>query len=226
MPPRFDAVAFDLDGTLYPNREFFVRLAPFAARNARLLRAFGRARGIIRGEQELSPDVARHDFYDYQARLVADILGRPADETRARIETLMYRGWEPIFSRVRLFPRARALLDDIRGAGMRLGLLSDFPPVTKLANLGLAGIWDAVLCSEEVGALKPSALPFGALARELGVPAGRVLYVGNSRRYDVEGAARAGMGTALVERGFLPSDGPSADFAFRDYRQLRAFLLE
>jgi len=223
MAPKFSAVAFDLDGTLYPNRRLYVKLAPFAIRNWRLLLAFSKAREAIRREQEESPALVRRDFYDHQARLTAERLSASADAVKRRIETLMYRGWEPLFSKVRLFPHARELLAELKAAGLKLGLLSDFPPVTKLKNLGLSGLWDAVLCSEETGALKPSAHPFNVMAESLGCPPAEILYVGNSRRFDVAGALRAGMKAALLSGSAAGS--PEADFTFRDYRKLREFVL-
>jgi len=224
MTSKFSAVAFDLDGTLYPNRRLYTRLMPFAVRHWRLLLAFSRARDIIRREQKESPELVRTDFYDYQAELTAKILNTPADATKNKIETLMYRGWEPLFSKVRLFPEVRELLAELRAAGLKLGLLSDFPPEKKLENLGLAGLWDTVLCSERIGALKPSVHPFVELADRLGCPPGQILYVGNSRRYDVAGSLQAGMKAALLSG--RKSGTPTADLTFRHYRQLRDFVLK
>ena len=164
------------------------------------------------------------DFYEYQARLVADLLNAPPDRIGEDIERLIYRGWEPHFLRVRLFPYAGELLAELRAARLKLGLLSDFPPQAKLKNLGIADFWDAVICSEAVGALKPALRPFICLAEALGCAPDRVLYVGNSYRYDVLGARRAGMKTALItSRGRAKS---SADFTFHNYRKLRDFVLQ
>jgi len=223
MKPKFSAIAFDLDGTLYPNRHLYTRLLPFGVRNWRLLLAFSKAREIIRQEQEKFPESVRPDFYDHQARLTAAMLNAPADVIKQKIETLMYRGWEPLFSTIKLFPQVRELLVELRAAGLKLGMLSDFPPKAKLENLGLAGLWDTELCSEEVGALKPSVHPFNAMADALGCPPGEILYVGNSRRYDVVGALRSGMKAALLSRR---TGNPKADFTFLDYRQLRNFVLK
>jgi len=223
MTPKFGAVAFDLDGTLYPNRRLYRRLVPFVLANPRLMLAFSKARGVIRREQESEPGLRREDFYRYQAALTAGFLGGDTGVVAGKIEAMMYRGWEPLFTKIRLFARARELLVDLRAAGVKLALLSDFPPEAKLANLGIGDLWDAVLCSERTGALKPSPVPFLETAAALGCRPQDILYVGNSRRYDVAGAARAGMKTALVSRS---SGGvPRADFTFRDYRQLRAFVL-
>jgi putative hydrolase of the HAD superfamily len=225
------AVAFDLDGTLYPNYNLNLRLLPFLVRHLRFMRAFGRARNIIRREQEaqaapaLTPSSAP-DFYERQARLVAEQLKAQKEEIRERIDRLIYRGWEPFFLKIKLFPHVREVLGEMKAAGLKLGLLSDFPPGTKLEYLGLSDIWDTVLCTESIGALKPAIQPFEELAKALACPSEKILYVGNSRRYDVAGAKGAGMKAALLNLGFPVISGIKADFTFRDYRQLRNYMLK
>ncbi|MDR0583767.1 MAG: HAD family hydrolase [Treponema sp.] len=246
MRSGIEAVAFDLDGTLYPNYRLYIRLIPFALKELPLLRALGRARTIIRAGQEAGDRTGRcrgalrgeapsaelsSGFYDYQAAIIADILRAPPELVKEKTERLIYRGWEPHFKKIRLFPHVKETLAVLRQAGFRLGMLSDFPPETKLACLGIGDCWDAALCSERLGALKPDRRPFDALAGALGLPPERILYVGNSFRYDVEGANRAGMRTALL-RGILSETGArsggcgcSPDFTFHDYRQLRDYML-
>jgi putative hydrolase of the HAD superfamily len=108
-----------------------------------------------------------------------------------------------------------------------LGLLSDFPPETKLGYMGLSGIWDAVLCSECCGALKPHPVSFQELAAAMSLPPEQILYVGNSHAYDVIGANRAKMKTAWIKPKFFPSGKkePAPDFIFTNYRQLYEFML-
>jgi putative hydrolase of the HAD superfamily len=228
MSRKFDAIAFDLDGTLYSSLRLNVRLLPFLPVHWRLLVAFGKARDIIRREQKQYPSFVLPDFYDYQAQLAAGLLNKPADKVKEEIERLIYRGWEPLFLKIKLFPHVREVLDELKAAGFKLGLLSDFPPNVKLENMGIAAYWDTVLCSEIIGALKPSGRPFSELALALGCPPERILYVGNSYNYDVAGSARAGMKSALLAGRLSPrrSAKPEADFTFRDYRQLRNFVLQ
>ncbi|MDR2922490.1 MAG: HAD family hydrolase [Treponema sp.] len=239
MMSEISAVAFDLDGTLYPNYSLNIRLLPFLFRHWRLMLAFGRARDIIRREQaSLSPApsapsmtamtaaAAMPDFYERQAQLVAGQLNARKDEIRERIDRLIYRGWEPMFLKIKPFPRVKEILTELRSAGLKLGLLSDFPPETKLEYLGLSGLWDTVLCTENIGALKPAAQPFEELAKALGCRPAQILYVGNSGPYDVQGAKRAGMKAALLKAGLPVITGNKADFTFHDYRQLRNFMLE
>ncbi|MDR0670589.1 MAG: HAD family hydrolase [Treponema sp.] len=227
MKSALEAVAFDLDGTLYPNYRLNIRLIPFALRELPLLLAFGRARNRLRsGKEPEARILPGEDFYAAQARLVAAALRTPGPHPRDRIERLIYRGWEAHFSGIKLYPHVRETLDRLRRAGLKLALLSDFPPEQKLRNLGLGGIWDLVLCSEVLGALKPDPLPFMELIRGLGLEPGRILYVGNSVSYDIRGAKAAGLRAALVSP-FPGSQNRTsgADFRFHDYRKLAHYVL-
>lgn len=221
MNRDFDAVAFDLDGTLYPNYSLYIRLIPFIIKEHRLLRAMGKARDALRSAAQ------EGRFYDLQARIMAEILKQDPQSVKDRTERLIYRGWEPIFKTVKTFPGVRETLSDFKNAGLPLGLLSDFPPERKLEYLGLTDMWDAVLCSEVVGSLKPHRSSFLTLARSLRTEPERILYVGNSVEYDVRGAKGVGMRTALIT--LWPrkrrSKNAEADFIFSDYRQLRGYVL-
>jgi putative hydrolase of the HAD superfamily len=230
MKKDISAVAFDLDGTLYPNYRFYLRLVPFILKEQRLLRALGKARSILRRknrEEGGAPSPPADPFYQLQSRVMADILKDDPERVKNKTETLIYRGWEPIFTRIKLFPHVRETLRALRAAGLKLGLLSDFPPEFKLENLKLEGFWDTVLCSEMTGRLKPDPVPFLELARRLGFPPGEILYVGNSVSYDIIGAKKLGMKAALVVPRLWTIKGSpgGADFVFHDYRQLRNYVL-
>jgi putative hydrolase of the HAD superfamily len=214
-------VAFDLDGTFYPNHRFYVRLLPFILKEYQYLWAFGKARNALREE------FREGEFYDLQARLMGDILKQDWADIRDRTERLIYRGWEPIFKKVKLYPHVRETLGVFKEKGLTLGLLSDFPPALKLEYLGLNSFWDTVICSEQTNRLKPDQTPFLELARQMGLPPEQILYVGNSVPYDIVGSKQAGMKAALIASNPLKSllNRSKADFVFSDYRQLRSFVL-
>jgi putative hydrolase of the HAD superfamily len=229
MPREIEGVAFDLDGTLYPNYRLYVRLIPFILRDVKLLWAMGKARDNLRLDAAASAgSESWYDrFYDLQARIMAEVLRETPDAVKARTEKRIYRGWEPLFRRIRLYPHVRETLGGLREAGLTLGLLSDFPPELKLKYLGLGDYWDTLLCSEVVGKLKPDPAPFLALADRMGLPPEKILYVGNSVSYDIIGAKGVGMKAALVSSRFRRGRrlNGGADFIFTDYRQLRAYVL-
>jgi putative hydrolase of the HAD superfamily len=214
-------VAFDLDGTFYPNYRFYLRLVPFVLREWRYLLAFSRARTVLRSR------VQEGNFYELQARIMAGILKRDDGAIKRRTERLIYRGWEPLFKKVKPYRYVRETLGDLKAAGLALGLLSDFPAERKLEYLGLDAYWDTVICSEEVNRLKPDPAPFRELARRMALPPEQILYVGNSVSYDILGAKGQGMQAALVSAPLQKCrrNTGNADFVFSDYRQLRKFVL-
>jgi len=227
MRNGIEGVAFDLDGTLYPNYRFNVKLIPFILKEWRLLLAFGKARRIIRKEQE-TYSLPQCDFYRHQAEVIADILAVNPQPLQEKIDRLIYKGWQPLFKTIKLYKNAVETLNALRKAGYKLALMSDFPPEIKLEYLKLNGFWDIVHCSEGLGVLKPHPLPFAELAAAMSLPCKKILYVGNSRSYDVAGAARAGMKTAWIKSKFFPGSGfkkPIPDFSFSNYRQLRDFMI-
>jgi putative hydrolase of the HAD superfamily len=214
-------VAFDLDGTFYPNYRFYMRLIPFVVKEWRYLLAFSKARNNLR------KTFRDGNFYDLQALLMGEILKRDGALVKDRTERLIYRGWEPLFKKVKLYPQVRETLSALRSAGCVMGLLSDFPAEQKLKYLGLDGYWDTVICSEHTNRLKPDPAPFLELARRMALPPDQILYVGNSVSYDIIGAKEQGMKAALVVSPFgrRRRNTGNADFVFSDYRQLRAFVL-
>ena len=221
-------IAFDLDGTLYPNYRLNIRLIPFILKEWRLLSAFGNVRKIIRKEQS-EGNLAQGDFYVYQAEKLAKLLSVNSDNLKEKIDTMIYKGWEPLFKKIKLFKGVKETLAALKNAGFTLGLLSDFPPEMKIKYLGIDDIWDVILCSEGCGAIKPHPLSFEKLAGAMSLPCEKILYVGNSRSYDVAGAAAAGMKTAWIKNPFFPGSGkkePRPDFSFHKYRQLFNYMIK
>ncbi|MDR1363151.1 MAG: HAD family hydrolase [Spirochaetaceae bacterium] len=227
MQQNIAAVAFDVDGTLYPDYRFFLRALPHALVHPRLLTAFAVARKKIR-----RAGGAENSFYDIQARFCAEALGvvKDTENIKALISKHIYGAWEKLFNNVKIYPHVKECILAFREHGIKLAVLSDFPLGVKLPMLRLGGLWDAELCSEELGALKPHPLPFRCLAESLNLPPQQILYVGNSPAYDVAGAQNAGMMAAL--RCFSPrfkarfsSMRRRQVFTFNDYRQLQEYVL-
>jgi putative hydrolase of the HAD superfamily len=238
MHHDIDAIAFDLDGTLYPNYRLNVRLFPLILGDLRLLWAFGKARNVIRAAQcehilaapeqnkNILPD-SFASFYEWQACLTAELLGEDPARIKEIIDRRIYRSWEEHFKHIKLFRHVRETLLALRSAGFKIALLSDFPPEQKLKNLGLADCWDAVLCSERSGALKPHPLSFCDLASALSLPPEKILYVGNNYNYDVVGARGAGMQAAWIASPLaaMRRQNSRALFTFHTYRQFLRFVI-
>lgn len=229
MRSEIDAVAFDIDGTLYPDAALHRIIIPFITRNLSFMIDFGGVRKQIRLWQEAHPAKRHDDFFRWQASLMAERRGGDVETMMKYIDDLIYEGWKPLFRRVRPFPHLHETFTAFREAGLKIGILSDFLPSQKEDIWGLAPLCDCILGSEECGALKPSPVPFLDLASSLGVEPSRVLYVGNSHASDVVGASGVGMKTACIVHPFARALGkrmPDADISFTSYRQLTGDVLK
>ena len=227
---KFDisAVAFDIDGTLYPAWRLNIRILPFVVRHLRFMRAFNRARTEIRLHQGEMPGGKYGGFFDFQTELISKYLKKPPGQVKAFLEKTIYSGWKDMFKSIKPYRFAKEAVIEFKKRGLKIGILSDFIPEQKNDIWGILPYCDAVLGSEEVGALKPSPVPFNALADILGVPCTKILYVGNNVKYDVAGAKAVGMRTACIKNrflSFLSKKTVKPDIYFSNYRQLLKFML-
>ncbi len=216
------AIGFDLDGTLYPAASLYLRSMNLFARNPRFISAFSAVRREIRALQEQPSWAAKNSeaLHEIQAFLVSNKLGISPDAARAAMERIIYRELPSRFRRLRPYPGVREAIQSILTEGFRIALLSDLPPKEKLESLGLADLFPIALCAEDAGVLKPHLRAFAALTSALETPPDQTLYIGNSHRYDVEGAHRAGFAAAI--RG--PAAG-KADYVFTSWPHLAQWII-
>lgn len=130
---------------------------------------------------------------------VAEHLGAPALSPFAGAE-LFDRfahadAWE-------VYPEVTEVLDQLRARRLRLGIISNWDERLPglLEGLGLAGYFESVTYSADVGVEKPHPAIFGRSLSELKLPPARVLHVGDSNQRDVEGAEAVGMRAFLLDR--------------------------
>lgn len=120
-------------------------------------------------------------------------------------EVLRHYPWGQVPG-TRLFPEVRSVLQTLRRAGVRLGLLTNaFQPMwmrdKELRDLDIEHFLDCRLSAADVGKLKPHPLPFEHALRCLGVTARRAVYVGDSLTSDIAGAQGAGMRAVWRDTG-------------------------
>ena len=194
------AVVYDVDGTLYPLwpmrfymlRELAWRLAHSPIRLLRELRTLQVYRSMLdklRGLTAGDPDIS-----DPQLHATARKLGMEPVDIHDTVHEWVAR--RPL----RFLPRIAKtdLLETItmlHRRGVLQGVYSDYPPDGKLAALGLAGCFQAVVWSGQrgIGEFKPSAKGFTEIARLLAVEPCDVVFVGDRARRDGRGARSVGM---------------------------------
>lgn len=223
MMEGIKAVAFDIDGTLYPSIRLYIRIAPYFLKNLSFFLKYNKVRKIMHNS------APNGDFFEYQARLLGSEMHITAERAKEAIETTCYEGLKNYFVKVKPYKNAFETVCAFKSAGLKIGILSDFPPEQKGRVFGIRSMCDVCLGSEEVGMLKPSVYPFGMLARKLNLKPEEILYVGNSIKYDITGAKNAGMKTAYIMnfwRRLFNIKCRKADISFKNYRQLKKIVLQ
>lgn len=124
---------------------------------------------------------------------------------------------------------ARIVLPLLDEAGIPFGVLTNGSSYkrTTVRALGLDRHTRCVIVSADYGVQKPNARIFRHAARCLGVRPARVLMVGDKRDSDIQGACRAGMRTAWLQRGLsrlLHRRAPQATVTIDSLAQLRRVL--
>ena len=125
-----------------------------------------------------------------------------------------------LMSTMPAFIDAPAALEQLRGVGLRLGVLTQSAAEAADAVLRFAGLRDrieAVISAPESGAFKPDPRPYRMALERIGAPAEEVALVA-AHWWDVAGAKAAGLRTGWVARRdlVLPGAVPEPDVSGRD----------
>jgi putative hydrolase of the HAD superfamily len=102
----------------------------------------------------------------------------------------------------RFYDDVEPVLKELRGRGLRLGVVSNWDTRLKRigSGLGLDRLVDFMVISAEVGVRKPDPRIFREALRRAGVRPEEALHVGDLPDEDVEGARRAGVRAVLIDR--------------------------
>lgn len=144
-------------------------------------------------------------------RIVGRVLPEVPDPERAFAEL-----WDH-FSRPgswRCFPDVGPAVRAFAAAGLRTAVASNFDGRLRGVVAGrpeLSGLEGSLVISSEVGLRKPHDRFYRAACSRLGLPPGRVLFVGDDLANDVVGPIRAGLRGVLLDRtGGTPDAGVTA----------------
>ena len=204
----WDAIVFDLDDTLYAERDYV--FSGFRAVAVWGERCLGFPSDQIYAElvERFEHGSRRNTFDDWLASR-----GLPPDEYVDKM-VQVYRRHEPVLPP---FPGVTGLLDRLVGR-CRLGLVSDgwlAVQRRKLTALGLERYFGAVVFSDEWGraAWKPSPRPFEIAMERLAARPAQSVYVADNPQKDFLGARRAGMFAIRLRR---------PEGLYRDYEPVSA----
>ncbi len=228
-----EAVTFDFHNTLVRCDEWFaLEIRELVPETLRLLAAEGLAplddaladRARL-ADRELRAAIESHgEECDALtcALLTLERLGvaAPREAVARAIEALMRAALPPAWP----MPGAVEAVRALRGRGVRCGVVSSavYHPFLEWAldRFGLRDAFGAVVSSASSGYYKTRPEIFEAALRELGATPEGAVHVGDSYRFDVLGARRAGLRTvwyastlAVLEQPEIVADATVADLA-------------
>lgn len=182
-------VAFDLDDTLYLERDYvrsgFRAVAEYAAR------------GTDTPADEAFTFLWEHFLAGARGTTFNALLARyPALSERRGVAELVrcYREHRP---RIGYLPGAEVLLQELGARGVKLAVISDGPLVSQAAKaeaLGVARYADPVILTDAWGEdfWKPHTRAFETVAAAFSLPAERLVYVGDNPTKDFHAPTRLG----------------------------------
>lgn len=184
-------VVFDLDHTLSDRYGTICRIAKNLRDSFRIAEGVDDAR-LTKTWIDLDKRYVHYGFQRvYSALASSGIFAEPYPT----VEDLVAFHERQFSSIAVALPYTLPLLAELRGRGLRLGLITNggsFVQRNKLRLLGLEDSFDAILIGGEFGHEKPDRQIFDAMATQLGIPAAELMYVGDNPVNDIRGSREAG----------------------------------
>lgn len=192
-----EAVVFDLDDTLYPERSY--TFSGYRAVAAAFAEQLGPVEQTVARMQALFDTPDRGRVFDV---ILSESGLRDGDvSVAAMIET--FRAHEPL---IELFPDAARAIDHLAGR-CRIGIISDgflIAQSNKVSALNLRQMVNEVILTDELGPdrqfWKPHTQAFEEMARRLDVPHEKCIYIADNAAKDFIAPNKLGWRTAHVLR--------------------------
>jgi putative hydrolase of the HAD superfamily len=147
----------------------------------------------IKTMEELPPDRVWQEFILHDHSIDIQKITAAAEELMVSLELNYFKR--------QMRPEVPAVLETIRKAGYKIGLISNVcsrgQVVQGLRSYGLLEYFDPLVLSSLYGRRKPDPAIFHHAARLANVPTSECLYVGDRIARDIVGARRAGYGHAV-----------------------------
>jgi phosphoglycolate phosphatase/putative hydrolase of the HAD superfamily len=214
---RWDAVIFDVDGTLYEQgplrRKMAIELLAYCALRPWRVGLLRRLQ-TFRSERERLSDERAPGVGWLQYERPASRLGVPPEILEREVGEWMERRPLRHLASCRV-AGVRRFFGELHTFGIRIGVLSDYPAQAKVEALGLSADVVVAGVDPEVDRLKPHPAGLEAAIARLGVAHDRCLLIGDRDDRDGECARAAGVACLLRSHSStfleLLSRGPDAE---------------
>lgn len=192
---RIHGIVFDLDDTLYPQKEF--KRSGFRAVSSWVAAQFEIDQRSILSELE---DILSEYGASYPEMFnrLAERLGLKAEDVPEMVQVFIAH--EP---RISCYTGVTELLSKLR-PDYRLGILTDgryAVQLKKIKALGLEKMVDEILCSDQIGLEKPAPELYHWFEKKFNLPGKHLMYIGDNPEKDFYGANKRGWYTISVLSG-------------------------
>lgn len=207
---RIAAVLFDMDGTLFDSADT-VPVAYVAA-----IRELG-------GPECTAAEVVAHYSVGPAALLMSAMLGRDAT---ADDVACFHRHLAGRLGGLRPYPGLREAIRALTGAGLLTGVFTGATRSAaelQLAYAGLLDLFDVVVGSDEIAAVKPAPNGIDEACARLGIPPDQAAYVGDAPN-DLRCARAAGSLAVAAGWGHLFDPSAAADVTLSEPGDLRRLV--
>lgn len=215
----FDAVLFDLDGTLVDTAPDMVGV----------LQAMQSAHGLDHVDYELGRSQVSNGAIGLLSLGFPEIHIEFGDDLH---QEFLDRYAESLCEDSSLFSGIDTLLDQLEDAGCPWGVVTNKPEFLTnplLEGLGLAARSACTVSGDSLPVRKPDPAPLLLACDIAGVDAYRSIYVGDAAR-DIEAGLRAGMATIAAAYGYITEDDDprewGADIIAPDTEELAQIVLK
>lgn len=168
----------------------------------------------------------RIDFATFRRRRLADALSPWGEVDDALFDRYMAEKAR-VVDEMTPFPDAIVIVRALRGAGLRVGVLTNGPTKMQRRKLEVSGLGaelDAIAISEEIGVAKPDPAAFATALELLGTRAEETAMVGDSLENDIGGALAAGLAAAVWLPGRRNGDAPPGAHLARELTEVPRLL--
>ncbi|MDA3812170.1 MAG: HAD family hydrolase [Spirochaetaceae bacterium] len=186
-----EAVIFDLDGTLYNKKRIALYMMLKLRRNISLLNNTNKVRKELKGIDFSNSREFYHNFFES----IALKSSKSEDFIKKWYLEFFYPGFLDILGKkYKTHANMNSFLIELKNK-MPIAILSDYAFIKERLNvLEISDdVFSVIASSEEYGVLKPSARPLLQIAMEMGIPADKILVVGDRVDTDGKAAELAGM---------------------------------
>jgi FMN phosphatase YigB (HAD superfamily) len=199
-------VVFDVDGTLYRQRQLRLRMAwdlllyTLLKRDLKVIAVLARYRRI----RERLGDEQGIDFERALITQTAAVTANSPDRVRSIVSEWIEQRPLRYLAACR-YPSLSQLFAGLRRSGKSIGILSDYPAEAKLEALGLTANYVVFAGDESVGLLKPHPRGLESLIAAAGVKPHETVVIGD--RVDRDGLAARRAGAQALIRSSKPIEG-------------------